>query len=581
MITVLRLKNFALVDELTIHFSQGLTCLTGETGAGKSLLADAILMLLGGRSRAEFVRHGFEEAMIEAMIDISNRPQVNIRMRDLGLSDDADELCVKRVISREGRGRIYLNGSPITALMLQKITEGLLELVGQGEHQTLLRPEGQLELLDAFGGHAELRRRMADAYIKLRDLSERKRKLEETERERKNREEFVAYQQKEIEEAKLVPGEDVELTRDRERLRHVTRILSATRAAESILYSNEPSISEMLSTVMQKLREAASMDEALRETLSRVENALFELEDVARDLERYADRLEGEDDRLDAIEERLALIQRLSRKHGTGVEAILARLHELKEEARILLAQAEQQQKIDGEVEAAQQEAEGIARKLSQARATAANRFSQEIAAVLHKLGMAKAQMEIILAKHTPSANDLVIDGGRLGPNGADRIEICFAPNVGEGSKPLHRIASGGELSRVTLAAKVVLAQADPCSTSVYDEVDTGVGGRTARVLGELLQSGAKGRQVLCITHLAQVAAAANTHLLVEKKEVNGRVVSTVRALEPGERVSELSRMMGGGGATSRSLAHAEELLREAQDPTDTPQRPNLTLIAS
>jgi DNA repair protein RecN (Recombination protein N) len=245
------------------------------------------------------------------------------------------------------------------------------------------------------------------------------------------------------------------------------------------------------------------------------------------------------------------------------------------------LAQADQQQKIDGDVLLAQQEAEEIARSLSQARTNAATRFSQEIAAVLHKLGMAKAQMEIILAKHTPSLTDLVVDGGRLGPNGADRIEICFAPNVGEGSKPLHRIASGGELSRVTLAAKVVLAQADPCSTSVYDEVDTGVGGRTARVLGELLQNGARGRQVLCITHLAQVAAAAQTHLLVEKKEVNGRVVSTVRSLEPGERVPELARMMGGGAATSRSLAHAEELLREAQEPADNRPRPSLTLLVS
>lgn len=576
MITTLRLKNFALVDELTIDLAAGLTCLTGETGAGKSLLADAILMLLGGRARAEFVRFGAEEAQIEARIEISSRPLVVERMREVGLSEDTEELCIRRVISREGRSRIYINGSPVTVVMLQKITEGLLELVGQGEHQTLLRPEGQLELLDAFGGHGELRKRMAEAYVTLRDLTERKRKLEESERERKNREEFLAFQIKEIEDAKLSPGEDVALMRDRERLRHVTKILHATRTAEAILYSNEASISEQLSTVMQRLREAAAMDEALLESLGRVENALFELEDVARELDRYGERLEGEDGRLDRIEERLALIQRLSRKHGAGVEAILERLAVLKEENKQLVSQAEQQQKIDEEVAVAQAEAEAVARALHQARTQAAAQFSAAIAEVLHKLGMQKAQMEITLTRHTPSPLDLVVDGGRLGPNGADRIEICFAPNIGEGSKPLHRIASGGELSRVTLAAKVVLAQSDPCSTSVYDEVDTGVGGRTARVLGELLQNGAKGRQVLCITHLAQVAAAAQTHLLVEKQEVNGRVISTVRALDPIERVNELARMMGGGLMTSRSIAHAEELLREAQTPPETRSRLSL-----
>jgi DNA repair protein RecN (Recombination protein N) len=506
---------------------------------------------------------------------------VRQRLRDLGLNDEDEEICIKRVISKEGRGRVYINGSPATAVMLHKVTEGLLELVGQGEHQSLLRPEGQLELLDAYGGHGELRRRMADAYVRWRDLAERKRKLEESERERQNREEFLAFQIKEIEDARLKPGEDENLAREREKLRHVAKIMSSARAAEAALYGGETSAVDLLRAAIQRLRDVAGLDAKLAEWHARVETARVEIEDVARDLDRYATSLEHEDGRLQEIDDRMTLIHKLSRKHGAGAEAILERLAELKAEYTEVTGQTVLQQKIDGEIDAARRDAEEIARRLSHARREAAARFGSSISEVLAKMGMLKARLEATVGKFAYGPHDLVIDESKLGPTGADRVEMSFAPNLGEGFKPLHRVASGGELSRVTLAAKVVLAQADPTSTSVYDEVDTGVGGRTARVLGELLRDGAKGRQVLCITHLAQVAAYAETHLLVEKREVGGRVVSGVRPLDVEERVSELARMMGGGSATVRSLAHAEELLRESQgnpEPRPVP-RAGLSLV--
>lgn len=580
MLSVLRLRNFALVDELTLSFSPGLTCLTGETGAGKSLLADAILLLLGGRARGEFVRAGADEAQVEAILDLSMHPEVRDRLDELGLSCDDDEISIRRLIPREGRSRIYINGSPVTAAMLQKVSEGLIELVGQGEHQSLLRPDGQLELLDAFGGHAELRQKMTEAYQRWRDLADQKKRLEEGERERQNRLEYLNFQIKEIEEAKLSPGEDIALSQEREKLRHVSRILSSVRAAESALYSGESCAVDTVGAAVARLREVASLDwSTLGEAQRRLETALLEIEDVARDLERYGSSLEGDDGRLAEIEDRLALISRLSRKHGQGVDAILTRLEELQNEAELLLNHQERSQKIDEELLRAKGEAEKVALRLSSARREAARRFSVAIEEILQKMGMPKAKMEISLGRHTPSEQDLIVDGGRLGPSGVDRIEMLFAPNLGEGFKPLHRIASGGELSRVTLAAKVVLAQADPTMTSVYDEVDAGIGGRTARVLGDLLRKGAKGRQVLCITHLPQVAAFADAHLYVEKHEVNGRVVSRVRTLSGAERVAELARMMGGGSATARSLAHAEELLRDAQGLEPAPSRPTLTLV--
>jgi len=559
MLRTLRVRDLALIEELELVLEPGLNVITGETGAGKSILLQALDVALGGRPDADLVRTGAEEAAVEALF--ANVP-VPVRERLVGAGipaeDGEDELLVRRVIARGGRTRAYVNGALGSLALLRELAPHLLRVYGQDEHQALRRVESHRELLDAVGGLGrsleEMRARHGRLVAAREAIAAARADIEAA----SERAEMLRAQGEELARAALVPGEEEALAAERARLVHAERLAVLATGAEEGLYSGEGAVVEVLGRALAALREAAGLDASLAPVRALLESALAELEEAGQSLGRYARELTPDASRLEAVEERLAQLARLKRKFAGTVEELIRRRDELAGELAGIESGGEAMAEREAAAEAARRAAAEWAGRLSIERRRVARDLSRALAAELDALALTGARFEVRFAE---------AEGRALGPEGWDEIEFFLSTNAGEEPRSLARVASGGELSRIMLALKTLAAADERGATLIFDEVDAGIGGAVAEVVGRKLRQLGRSRQVLCITHLPLIAAFADHHVVVTKKVEDGRTVSTARPLATSERVAELARMLGGERLTHEVREHAEQLLRRANGP--------------
>jgi DNA repair protein RecN (Recombination protein N) len=564
----LRVRNLAVIESLTVPFGPGLNVLTGETGAGKSILIDALTLLLGERAQpAETIRTGAETATIEAVFDAPRKGPVVTLLQEHGIPLEDGLLVVRRELVRGGRGRAFLNDANTTLALLEKLGEVLLEVHGQHEHQALLRPSRHLDLLDAFAGLGILRERLRQRLDEWRSASEELDALRAGAREQVARTAQYRESMAELDAARLRPGEEEELREERRRLVNAERLAEGASGAYRELYDDPASAVERVGRAVSLLRDLARMDPSIEPTLQTLDTALVHLDESARALRSYRDGVVFDPPRLDAIERRLDEIGRVKRKYGESVEAVLALRARLESDVESLARAGEDEGRLVERVERLRTELVTRATDLAERREQAVSRLETSVLAELAALDLEAAMFRVRLARERAGQGELAVgpEAWRLGPRGVDQAEFLFSGNAGEEVRPLARIASGGELSRTMLALKVVLAATDAVPVLIFDEVDVGIGGKTADTVGKKLRQVARARQVLCVTHLPQIAAYADQHFRVEKREEDGRTATTVAALVKNDRVREVARMLGGESVTDTSLQHAFELIAQAR----------------
>ena len=563
VLTCLRVRSFAVIEALEVELDAGLNIVTGETGAGKSILVDALQLVLGARGRPEVVRTDAEAAEVEALFDLSNDPVTLNAVRELGVETDG-ELLIRRVVTAAGRTRAYINGRLATLAQLKEVTKGLADISSQHEYHSLADARHHLGYLDAFARHGALLEEVRAAHAELLDAATRLEAVVTEERGRIEREDLLRYQVSEIESLREVLEDEEALAGERQRLRHAEKLGTAAGEAEAQLYSNDESICGSLSRIASSVGQAATIDPGLEPTASQMQEALVQLEDAAAELGRYARDLSYDPARLASLEEQLDRVVRVKKKYGDSAEAVLGHRERAAAELEALEHYEERLDRCQREVDEALERASLLAQQLREKRKAAASKLSGAISKELSSLGMGEAKVTVELASLEGGPRELQVEGARLTATGIDRAELLIAPNRGEDAKPLRKVASGGELSRAMLAIKRVLAGLGPASLYVFDEVDAGVGGAVAEVIGQKIHEVAKHSQVLCITHLPQISAYADAHYRVHKEVVGERTKSDIRLLSETERLEEIARMLGGVTVTDQARAAARALLRSA-----------------
>lgn len=581
MLSVLRISHFAIIDALEARFERGFNVVTGETGAGKSILIDALHLLLGGRAQADVVRTGFDECSVEGLFEVLQPAVLDARLQSIGLpACEEGQLVLRRTVHREGRSRAWVNGSPVTIGQLGLVARGLVDISGQHEHTSLMDPAGHLLLLDLYAGLGPKVAEYRELFDRLSEATRRLESLQLNDAERARRIDYIQFQLEEIENVDPQPGEDVTLREERVKLASAGKLRDATRDAEALLYSADGSASEQLSSAVEQIAKAAALDASLQPLTDALQNALAQVDDAARQLGRYSRGIDDDPARLDAVDERLEALKKLTRKHGGDLAAVLARRDQMRRELEELGSHEDMLAQAKAACDELQAKARRIATELTEARRQAATAFSE---AVVERLGALEMKRTVFVTSVRPAGaeQDGALAGtdaasGRLTPRGQDVVEFLLSPNPGEEPRPLARIASGGELSRVMLAIKRVLAERDPVETYVFDEVDAGIGGTTGEVVGRMIREVGRERQVICITHLAQIAAYADTHFIVAKGvHDDGRTHSSLTQVDGGDgRQREVARMLS-GHLTPASLAHADELILRglAAGDVETPRR--------
>ncbi len=554
MLTDLTIKNVAIIDSLQISFKSGLTVLTGETGAGKSIIIDAVSLIMGGRASSDLIRSGEEEAVVEALFDISAMEELKLQLNEAGF-DVEDELLIKRSLSRSGKNRIFVNGAMATLSLLSDITPRLINIYGQHDSQILLKPENHLRLLDAFAGTAPLRQIFSQVYNKLSELQEQRATLERAERDAAQRFDLLSYQSDEIAKAAPRGGEEEQLVEQRQLLASADRLGRGSSEAFERLYGGDGALLGQLKRIASSMAELSVLDQSLRPTAASLEEGYLLLEDAAITLRNYASRIEADPARLQQIDDRLDLLGKLKKKYAPTVEEILSYQQTIDAELAWLGSREESRQALEGEIAKLAGELKRVGAELTAARHRGAVDLKHALETEAHQLAMKGAVIE-------PTLEPL----GEAKANGFERVEFLFSPNPGEIPRPLAKVASGGELSRLMLAIKQVLPDSD-VPTLIFDEVDTGIGGATSELVGQKLKNVAVRQQVLCITHLPQVAACAAQQLRVEKLVSDGRTSTRVVELDIAERTREVARMGAGATITDAALKHAAELLATGMAP--------------
>ncbi|MBM3220516.1 MAG: DNA repair protein RecN [Candidatus Rokubacteria bacterium] len=550
MLRELRIKNFAVIETATVELAPGLNVLTGETGAGKSMLIDAILLVRGVRAQLDVIRTDADTATVEARFEVAPGSPARAVLDEAGLAAEDGEILVRRELARSGRHRAFVNDSPVTVTLLERLGDHLVEVHGQHEHHRLLEPARQLDLLDRFGETDELRETVATLFAKHRAALDAVERTRMAERDRAQREDLLRFQVSELDAARLRVGEEGELRGERQRLQHAERFAHGIAEIAGLLAEDEPSAAGRVARARRVVADLARLDPAFGAVATPLDSAEAHIEDALIALRALRDRAGAEPGGLEAIEDRLDALTRLKRKYG-DTEAVMLRfrdeaaaeLDRLQRHEELLAAQERALAEVWAELSAA-------ARRLSDRRAGAARKLATAAEREIRTLGMERASFEVAVER---AAADAVT------ARGVDRVELRLAANPGDEPRALARVASGGELSRTMLALHTVLA-AEGVATMVFDEVDAGVGGRAAAVVADKLAAAARGRQVLCVTHLAPIAARADHHVRVAKAVRAGRTRVTTAALDGDERVAEVARMLG-GEATSEALRHARELL--------------------
>ncbi|WP_438008724.1 DNA repair protein RecN [Sorangium sp. So ce321] len=564
MLVALRVKNFILMDALELRLEPGFNVLTGETGAGKSIVVGALSLVLGGRASAEQIRPGADEAEIEALFDVRSSDRAMAMLDAAGIASGG-ELVVRRVVQATGRSRAYLNGRLCTAGELQALAPELADVASQHESVALTDPSTHLGYLDRFGRLVPARSELAADVAELEALSAQLRAARELERGRGEREAFLAFQLQAIDALSPRPGELADLAAERNRLRHAGRLHDITRRAASRLDQGDEAMCDELARLASELQAAAEIDPALDAVARAVDACWTELSEAARQIARYAERAEADPDRLSEIEDRMYRLEGLLRQHGPTIDDVLAARARLATELEQLAGVESHVAELERRRDALLAVAAERARKLSVKRRKAGEKLGVAISAELADLGMGGARVVVDVAPHGGDRAELVVDGARLGQDGIDRVEFLISPNKGIEPRPLRRIASGGELSRALLALKRVLAECGPAGLYVFDEVDSGVGGAVADKIGRAIGDVARHHQVLCITHLAPIAAFADAHFVVAKENAGGIAKSSVARVDKKDRIAEVARMLSGAKVTGASLKAATELIEAAR----------------
>ena len=561
MLRELRIANFAIIDELALEFAPGMNVLTGETGAGKTIIMRAIGLLCGGRAATDLIRSDAEEAEIEGLFDLQD-PQL---LQDYGL-DSAGQLLVRRVIGKTGKGRIYVNGSLATGAMLNQLGNRLIHVYGQHEHALLLKPESHLDLLDEFGKLGAQREPMAQAHEALREAAARLTALTAGNEAARQRIELLRFQVKELRDAQLQRGEEQQLQQEREVLRHAAQLGRVCQESEDALYSGDQALTDGLARVVTQLQEAGRVDPVFGGHADALRQAATQVEEVAAALRRAAERIREDPERLEQVEDRLALLRRLTRKYDCSGDELVERRSALEDELTGLEGAGADAAALRQEVLARAADAWAVARELSRARQSCAAVLEKRMVEELRTLGMRGGVFRVVFtvsgseAPQTARADPTNSGAAGLSATGADMVEFYLSANPGENPKALARIASGGELSRIMLALKALTAAAGEVPTLIFDEVDAGIGGMVAEAVGKRLRALGRSRQVLCITHLPQIAAQADHHFAVEKRIARGRTTASARPLDSDERVGELARMLG-GSTSAESSRYARRLM--------------------
>lgn len=549
MLLNLVINNFAIINQLDVAFGPGFNVLTGETGAGKSIVMGAVGLLLGDRASPDLVRTGAEEATIEALFDIGGNDGFRQALTQHGLAAD-EELVLRRIISRGGRSRAYVNGSLVTLAQWQPLAEKLVAICGQHEHQALLHRDAHLVMLDQFGKISTEVAAYRDIYRDLQRVGAELEELAAAERDRQQRIDFLRHQSEEIENAGLSIEEEEALQAERRLLQNAERLTGLTQAGYASLYGEEGAVCEKLGSLADELRTAGAIEPLFATHAEVLQRVLYELEDVALQLRSQSGRMVFEPGRQDEVEERLALLARLKRKYAPSIAGILAFQQECDREIHQLEHAGETQESLLHQQQQLTTELTDRGRRISQARSRAAKDMEQRVMAELADLAMPGTRFQVALtALDEPSAS------------GLEKVEFLISPNRGESLRPLGKVASGGELSRILLALKRIAPEVEDVPTMVFDEVDAGIGGATATSVGRKLHDVSRGAQVLCVTHLPQVAAFADCHYQVVKREADGRTQTLLSRLGEDERVREVARMLGGAQVTDLTLDNARQLI--------------------
>lgn len=556
MLKEIRITNFAIIDELRVDFAEGLNVITGETGAGKSIIIGALGLILGERASLEQIRGSEDSASVEALFDIGGRPEIREMLEDMGV-EASDELVIKRVSSRSGKGRTYINGSLSNIAYLTELGGYLINICGQHENQLILDARNHIRYLDAFGGLEAEQKSFSGLYEKLQDKKSRLCELENLQRDKLKQEEFIRFQLREIESANVLPGEDEALLEEKNLKGNVRRLTELAGGCYESLYERKDSALTELALISSRIKEIRKIDPNFRIADGDIDSVVFTLDDMSLTLREYLKGLSFDPGRLEEIEERLEVIKALKRKYGGSIESALENKKRLQGELAAMASLDEELEQTRAEIGDMEKGLVADAQQLSGKRKQAARELQSLIEDEIHELRMSDARFQISFRE--PGGNGPVLD-----QNGIDNVEFIFSANKGQGLKPLNKVASGGELSRVMLAFKKILAGVGQVGTLVFDEVDAGLGGAAAEVIGEKLAEVAKTHQVICITHLPQIACFGRMHFLVSKSSDNDVTSAQVKVLSKTERIDEITRMMAGVEVTKRAREHAREMLEAA-----------------
>jgi len=557
MLTHIHIRDFAIVDQVDLDLHRGMTVLTGETGAGKSILLDALGLALGDRADSDQVRHGRERAEISVDFDISGMREAQAWLEERELESDS-QCQLRRTIGSDGRSRGYINGSPVTLGLMRELGEQLVDIHGQHEHQSLMRRDSQRQLLDDYAQNGERLREVGQSYFKWRRLSDEFQNLSQADQDRSARQELLSFQVRELETLALTEGEFEALEEEYGRLSNASQLLEACEFSVSLLYEHdEASVHSQLGAVEHKLDQLRDFDAKLGEMADLVNSAAIQVREAASELRHHLDSLDLDPQRLQQIEQRLTSIHDLARKHHVDPESLHTLLPILSDELDGLENADQRLAKLEQEIKAAAEDYLKAAKLLSDSRARAAGELAKAVSANMQELGMKGGSFSIQLSPR---------EAGDFTAHGVETVEFMVSANPGQPEKPLGKVASGGELSRISLAIQVIVASVARIPTLIFDEVDVGIGGGIAEIVGRKLRTLGGHAQVLCVTHQPQVAALAHQHLQVSKQTAKGATHTRVEPLKEGERVVEVARMLGGVEITSQTLSHAKEMIDRSQE---------------
>lgn len=562
MLQEISITNFAIIPELRLSFHEGMTALTGETGAGKSIIIDALGLLAGGRSSSDYIRQGADKCILEGLFEWPKQDGFSALMNELGIESDGDNLIVRRDMSLTGKNVCRVNGHIVTLANLRKIGSYLVDIQGQNEHQELLQPEAHLILLDRFGDNEFQRKKKnyQKEFSRYRELERQVRKIQKNEKSFVQRIDMLHFQQEEIAAAQLEVGEEEQLSEEREKLSNYQKIVDSLASGYSALSGEERSSVDNVGLAVAELQSIAHLDNEYEAIFENVQSAYYLLQDAIGDMSRQIDLLELDENRLEEVNQRLELIRQLKRKYGESIEAILNYYDDITQELASSDFSEGQLEKMKSELAEKEEKLQKQAVELHEIRKKIAKGLEQSILKELKSLYMENTEFEVRFSES---------DKAQLDMNGFDQVEFYITTNPGEPLKPLVKVASGGELSRMLLALKTIFSSEQGVTSIIFDEVDTGVSGRVAQAIADKISQISRYSQVLCITHLPQVAAVADYQYYIKKDVIKGRTQTSVAELVPAQREEEIARMLAGSEITTLTMEHAKELLRLAKQVFD------------